>query len=96
MFWPKSLNPSTKTCVQDKTSPILNGSKKLFTKKKENEKNIDLDIYQYPIIEFTDEQKEKAITILLVGETGSGKTTLIKIMLGILGTIPIYISKKIK
>ena len=73
----KALEVKNEIEVENKTSPILNGSKKLFTKKKENEKNIDLDIYQYPIIEFTDEQKEKAITILLVGETGSGKTTLI-------------------
>ena len=73
----KALEAKNEIEVENKTSPILNGSKKLFTKKKENEKNIDLDIYQYPIIEFTDEQKEKAITILLVGETGSGKTTLI-------------------
>ena len=73
----KTLETKNDIEVENNTSPILNGSKKLFTKKKENEKNIDLDIYQYPIIEFTEEQKEKAITILLLGETGTGKTTLI-------------------
>lgn len=65
----------------------MKGSKLLFTKKNEDKindenlgetkKNVSLDIYQYPKIEFTKEEEEKAITILVIGETGSGKTTLI-------------------
>ena len=73
----KTLEAKNEIEDENNTNPILNGSKKLYTKKKENEKSIDLDIYQYPIIEFTDEQMEKVITILFVGETGTGKTTLI-------------------
>ena len=52
--------------VENNTNSILNESKKIYTKKKEKEEGIDLDIYQYPIIEFTEEQKEKAITILVI------------------------------
>ena len=72
------------------TNIILKGSKKLYTKKidkgkkqddddsdDEGKNNIELDIYQYPLIEFSEEEKKKAITFLVIGETGSGKTTLI-------------------
>lgn len=74
---------------EKKTNVVIKGSKKLYTKKKdkgkntdedsddEGKNNIELDIYQYPIIEFSEEEKKKAITFLVIGETGSGKTTLI-------------------
>ena len=72
---------------EKKTNLPLKGSKKLYTKKKdkksdddsddEGKNNIELDIYQYPLVEFTEEEKKKAITFLVIGETGSGKTTLI-------------------
>ena len=35
-----------------------------------------LDLYLYPNIKFNSEQNKKAIKILMVGDTGSGKTTL--------------------
>ena len=75
--------------MKKKTNLILKGSKKLYTKKldkgkksdddsdDEGKNNIELDIYQYPLIEFSEEEKKKAITFLVIGETGSGKTTLI-------------------
>ena len=74
---------------EKKTNLILSGSKKLYTKKldkgkksdddsdDEGKNNIELDIYQYPLIDFSEEEKKKAITFLVIGETGSGKTTLI-------------------
>ena len=72
---------------EKKTNLPLKGSKILYTKKKdkksdddsddEGKNNIELDIYQYPLVEFTEEEKKKAITFLVIGETGSGKTTLI-------------------
>jgi len=72
---------------EQKTNVPLKSSKKLYTKKKDiisdedpdgqEKNNIELDIYQYPIIEFSEEEKKKAITFLVLGETGSGKTTLI-------------------
>lgn len=72
---------------EKKTNLPINGSKKLYTKKKEknsdedsddeDKNNIELDIYQYPLIDFTEEEMKKAITFLVIGETGSGKTTLI-------------------
>lgn len=36
-----------------------------------------LDIYLYPKIELNEEEKEKAITFMVLGQTGCGKTTLI-------------------
>ena len=74
---------------EKKTNVVIKGSIKLYTKKKEKGKNsdedsdddgknnIEIDIYQYPTIEFSEEEKNKAITFLVIGETGSGKTTLI-------------------
>ena len=76
--------------VEKKNNIILKGSKKLFTKKIEQEniskkksqddegkKKVELDIYQYPEIQFNEEEKKKAFTFMVIGETGSGKTTLI-------------------
>ena len=40
------------------------------------EKN-NIKIYKYPDIKFTKEQDEKAISFMVVGETGNGKTTLL-------------------
>ena len=80
----KDLPANNEIEVENNTNSILNGSKKLYTKKKVNEEDIDLDIYQYPIIEFTEEQKEKAFTILVVGEIGAGKTTLINSFINVL------------
>ena len=48
----------------------INGCKKIDV---EN----NLDIYLYPSDELTKEEEEKAIVLMLVGETGIGKTTLI-------------------
>ena len=48
----------------------INGCKKIDV---EN----NLDIYLYPSDELTKEEEEKAIVLMLVGETGVGKTTLI-------------------
>ena len=75
---------------ENRNNIILKGSKKLYTKKNEQEnisekkgqddegkKNVELDIYQYPEIQFTEEEKKKAFTFIVIGETGSGKTTLI-------------------
>ena len=75
--------------IEKKTNVVIKGSKKIRTKKNEKAKSgdedsddesknsIELDIYQYPIIEISEEEKKKAITFLVIGETGSGKTTLI-------------------
>lgn len=41
------------------------------------EENGELKIYQYPKIEFTEEEKQKAIKIMVIGPTGTGKTTLL-------------------
>ena len=76
----------------DKKVAPIKGSQKLYTKKKENDENseydeknkIDLDIYQYPLTEFSEEEKKKAITFLVVGESGSGKTTLINSFINVL------------
>jgi GTP-binding protein EngB required for normal cell division len=37
----------------------------------------NLEIYEYPKIELSEEENEKAIKIMVIGPTGSGKTTLI-------------------
>lgn len=81
----KDLNQKEENANQ-KVLPIK-GSIKIDTIKKEEnnlnddeedqKKSIILDIYQYPKIEFTPEESKKAIIILVIGETGSGKTTLI-------------------
>lgn len=73
---------------QDKKVTPIKGSNFLYTKQKDKGKkndddlgelkqNIKLDIYQYPNIEFTKEEEKEIIIILVIGETGSGKTTLI-------------------
>jgi polynucleotide 5'-kinase involved in rRNA processing len=37
----------------------------------------ELKIYKYPIVEFTSTEEAKAFVMLVVGETGSGKTSFI-------------------
>ena len=72
--------------ANQKVMPIKGSTKIDTIKKEENNLNDDeedqkksriLDIYQYPKIEFNPEESKKAIIILVIGETGSGKTTLI-------------------
>ena len=41
------------------------------------EKKNGLDIYLYPSAQFTDYEEQKAICLMVVGETGCGKTTLL-------------------
>jgi len=57
--------------LKKKTNVVIKGSKKIRTKKNEKAKSgdedsddesknsIELDIYQYPIIEFSEEEKKK-------------------------------------
>ena len=66
---------------EKKSNVVIKGSIKLYTKKKEKGKNsdedsdddgknnIEIDIYQYPTIEFSEKVKNKAITFLVIGET---------------------------
>lgn len=68
-----------------KTIKPIEGSKFLYTKKNNNEdvendssnSNDQLEIYEYPKIEFTEKEQKNAYIFLVIGETGSGKTTLI-------------------
>lgn len=64
---PSSSNSST--ISNNSSAPIVFSS---LIEKKEN-----LEIYKYPIIEFTKEEQNKAIKIMVIGPTGSGKTTLL-------------------
>jgi len=44
----------------------------------------DLDIYLYKSVNLSDEEKAQAITMMVVGETGTGKTTLLNCFLNYL------------
>ena len=65
----------------------IKGSKKLYNIQ---EKNRKLNIYQYPEISFSEEEKKQAFNILLIGPIGVGKTTLINSFLNVLMGVTIY------
>jgi len=68
----KTSSPTTSLNTKapsNKNAPI-EGSKLISKKGK-------LDIYLYPKVELNKTEKEEAITFMVLGETGSGKTTLI-------------------
>lgn len=66
-----NTNTSTNTNINTNSSNIVLEGSSLI------EENGELKIYQYPKIEFTEEEKQKAIKIMVIGPTGSGKTTLL-------------------
>ena len=49
-----------------------------------SEKNDKMPIYKLNTINFTEEDKKKAKVILLIGQTGNGKTTLINFLINVL------------
>ena len=65
-----SSNISLNTKAPSNKNIPIEGSKLISKKGK-------LDIYLYPKIELNEEEKEKAITFMVLGQTGCGKTTLI-------------------
>jgi len=65
----------------------IKGSKKLYNIQEENRK---LNIYQYPEISFSEEEKKQAFNILLIGPIGVGKTTLINSFLNVLMGVTTY------
>ena len=54
----------------------------------------ELDIYEYKSVDLTDEEFSQAITLMVVGETGTGKTTLLNCYLNYL--LGIEISDKFR
>jgi GTPase SAR1 family protein len=76
------LNIYDKMVYEENNSIIpIQGSMKLYTIQEEH---IKLDIYKYPEISFSEEEKKQAFNILFIGEIGVGKTTLINSFLNVL------------
>ena len=54
----------------------------------------DIDIYEYPLIQLTEQQKQSSTNILAIGETGHGKSTWINALINYL--LGIQLEEKIR
>ena len=76
---PLANNNLKEKIVQPESKPkvVTKFTKKELSKFKRIEKNGNLEVYLYPSCNFTEREEIDALTFMVVGETGCGKTTLL-------------------